>query len=126
MGENKNSDNESRLNWLMEKSGLNRGTENQGVEAGRQLDEAADTDHQDVTDQEADHQKDDHPEDPIETEAAAEVETGVLDDPGPIQDKHLMKETTTKVTEKDKMKEKITDIREKFYVKTEFDLLLLL
>ena len=73
--------------------------ENQGVEAGRQLDEAAATDHQDVTDQEADHQKNDHPEDPIETEAAAEVETGVLDetgildDPGPIQDKHLMKET---------------------------------
>lgn len=115
----------------MEKSGLNRGTENQGVEAGRQLDEAA-IDHQDVTDQEADLQKNDHLEDLIETEAAAVVETGILDetddDPDLIQDKQLMKDATKIKTEKDKMKErkKITDIREKFYVKTEFDLLLLL
>ena len=104
--------------------------ENQGVEAGRQLDEAA-IDHQDVTDQEADLQKNDHLEDLIETEAAAVVETGILDetddDPDLIQDKQLMKDATTIKTEKDKMKEKkITDIREKFYVKTEFDLLLLL
>ena len=83
--------------------------ENQGVEAGRQLDEAA-IDHQDVTDQEADLQKNDHLEDLIETEAAAVVETGILDetddDPDLIQDKQLMKDATTIKTEKDKMKER--------------------
>jgi hypothetical protein len=95
----------------MEKSGLSRGIENQGVEADRQLDEAA-TDHQGVTDLEAELHHD-HPDDPIETEAAAEVETEILDEADEtdlIQDRQLMKkgrqqEKSTERT-KNKMKEK--------------------